>query len=901
MNKNLLKPLLILPFLFLLPSCWEEDPDPEPDPVEEPAAATVTLTPSGTLELPAEGGSAEVRVKVSTSYYKWSKSKVDWMTIASDKTETKYNKLVVTAQPNATGATRSTSITVWASIDGDSKDAEATLKIVQKSTDTGATEPNAISVSCSIDFGSSSVSAKGCELLTLTGTTILDGNNPGSVQVLSDNHTPCLTLLCGKDGEVLMMARDIYSDGGKLELNARSTALAYVTAHPLFAPVKGVMPFGELKSMILGSPLYSAFESQIAKAIKAGKPIFDSSNKALIGALEDLMNNLCVDASAKPATKATSVEGLTGVGHLNVWVEGKTLKVQNPGIAPMYEGFVYDSDGNEVGRLDVPAGNDYGITDIVFRRDITGNEVAGFSLAGCEGQYNFFFTRDTQNARMDFAVRWFCSSLDILGAGLSTAEMQSLRGAVLQFIAVRAAALEQMLFSGTYTYGELIEFTYNFIQDFLASPYFLELCQGAAAKALQASAAKLSKVVTIYCALRGSTNVIARYYSMIDSPHTVEFCLCSSGSLPLFPCGYVKLELISGDRQADVSRKWLDEPIKVKVDPGNNDNAPNYFIVRFTVHSGEGVVAMSEVYTDYKLEAKTYWMLGQECFMQILKVEVLDPATGGVISEEPLYVTAFATDVEDDDPQNTIPESLQGEWVEALSSADKAAGKKPIEIKLTKNTASYYDPNKPDLTFNGFSVWYEEDVSWHGGHWGGCIFFTDEEDMEGGLKNARFLMGVSEYSGFMDVGLLYGYKENEPGCSATFIPKDWDDHWIIDSWEGVSWKDSASGRVDNIYINIYYLSDYHAPDQPILASLYDYHEKIPSFQDVEVRIVRTSDTSADLYFVEDGALFMKDVHYVPMGYTDHDWQVGDGDLITISNLMNVYSGLKMWNSFIPDF
>jgi hypothetical protein len=294
-------------------------------------------------------------------------------------------------------------------------------------------------------------------------------------------------------------------------------------------------------------------------------------------------------------------------------------------------------------------------------------------------------------------------------------------------------------------------------------------------------------------------------------------------------------------------------------------------------------------------------MLGQDCFAQDLKIEVLDPATGGVISEDPLYVTGFATDVEDD-PQNPIPEELIDEWVEALSPEEKLAGKKPIEITLTRNTASYHNPNKPDYDFDGIAVYYDSSVFWHGGEWGGCIFFRDEPDLQDGLKNARFLMGVKEYSGFMDVSLMYGYKQGEPGCDATFIPKGWDTHWLIDSWEGVSsHQETSTNKSSLIYISLYYEGDYPAPDSPILASLDDYNDKIDSFSDVEVRIERVSDTIADVYFVADNSIFMSGVHFTPMGYTDHDEQVGDGDLITISNLMGVYSGVQMWNSFIADF
>ena len=893
------RPLLVA-LLFLLPFCdipvLPDEPDPTPDPEPDPVVATVTLSPSGTMTLPAEGGSAEIRVKVNTDYYIWTKSKVDWMTISHDETETTYNKLLVTVQPNETGATRSTMITVWASADGTSKDAEATLEIVQENL----SYPS-VSVNCTIDFGTSSLSAKGCELLTMTGSASLDGNDPGAVRLRSDNNTPCVALLCGNDGEVRMMARGIFSEGGNLEINARSTALAFVTMHPLLAPVKGEMPFNEMTSMILNSPLYGDFENRVADAIKSGKPVLDPANTSITSAFEALMNEICVDASAKPVTKATNVEGLTGEGHLKVWVEGKQVYVQNPGISPMFEGYVYDSDGNEVGRIDVPAGRDYGVTDIMFRRDLHGNTPVSFNLYGYEGEYDFFFTRDSQAARIDFAVNWFCGFLDIVGAGLSSMEMNTLKETALQYVALRLNSFDQMFLSDTYSYTELIEFGYNAVQDFLASDLFLEICKGASAKAMQAVAKKLSKVVTIYCAVRGSVNVVSRYYSMMDSPHTINFCLCSTGTLPLYPCSYVKLILLSGDKQADYSQKWLDNPIHVKVDPGNNDNPPSYYIVRFTVETGGGKVSVSEVCTDEKLEARTYWMLGQDCFAQDLKIEVLDPATGGVISEEPLYVTGFAKDVEDD-PQNPIPEELIDEWVEALSPEEKLAGKKPIEITLTRNTASYHNPNKPDYDFDGIAVYYNSSVSWQGGEWGGCIFFRDEPDLEEGLNDARFLMGVKEYSGFMDVSLMYGYKPGESGCDATFIPKGWDTHWLIDYWEGVSYhQETPPYNTALIYISLYYEGDYPAPDSPILASLYDYNNKIDSFNDVEVRIEPVSDTIADVYFVADNSIFMSGVHFTPMGYTDHDEQVGDGDLITISNLMGVYSNLQMWNSFIADF
>ena len=78
---------LLFIFVFLLSSaCGEllEEPKQEPEtPTEKPDTPSVSTIPSGTLEFPADGGTAEIRIVVNTTHYRCTIAQMESLTLAS--------------------------------------------------------------------------------------------------------------------------------------------------------------------------------------------------------------------------------------------------------------------------------------------------------------------------------------------------------------------------------------------------------------------------------------------------------------------------------------------------------------------------------------------------------------------------------------------------------------------------------------------------------------------------------------------------------------------------------------------------------------------------------------------------------------------------------------------------
>lgn len=688
---------------LLLASCEKEptvEPDPQPDP--QPTAPYISVSPNGTVSFPSEGGDVKFTINTNLGTFGYSFSKRDWMRAAFDQSDGK-DCVVITLQANTSGEERSNDVTFYAAREsGGEREAEVKVKVVQAPMAGGGVPK--VETSVQVDFGGGSQSVAGCEILTSAGSFTASGNGAVPVSVLIAGGIPQPTLVCNAKGDVVLMARDIRTSATDITVDVRSSALAMVTMYPLFAPVLGESEFGQLKEMIMGASSYAAFEKQVADVVKAGKPLFDTANKNLNAALETLLNEVCLSPDTKPLTKVANVGGIEGEGPFKVEVNGKRVSISNCGLTPMYEGAVYDPDDNKVADLNIPAGEDYGLTSLYFRY---GNMKYGdpvvfdFSNLSPEGEYLLYFSRLTTSAKVDLAVNVMCNFLDVLGAKLSCAQMKTLQGAIAQYLVARGMALVQMLADGKATFGEIIEAVSAAMLDFVQSEYFIKVAEGTTAAAIQAACKKLSLSVTIYCGVRGGANALGRTYCLIESPGEISFCLCHVGKQPLSSCSYVTVELVSGDKQKDVSQKWLDDPIVVKVKTGNNTNPAPYFIVRFTVLDGGGQVSETEVYTDDDLQASTWWMLGQECETQVLVVDVLDPVTRGVISEEHLFVSATATDINLN--KAPIPMEMQGEW--RWTREDKEM--KPIEITLTEHTATFRNLEDPRYDFTGISVWFE--------------------------------------------------------------------------------------------------------------------------------------------------------------------------------------------------
>ena len=673
-------------------------PTPPPDPEPETPSYTITVTPGGTVDIPAEGGSQEFSIKTNAPYYGYSFPKRDWMKASID---TDRMVIVINFTVNDSGAERSNEVTFY----GKEKNADEYLvtqkvTVVQPAKSSGTDNPgggpdnpgeNAISVN--IDFGDSSLSAQGCEVLTAMGAYAA-GSSSASVDMLDNADVPQIAMLCNQSGDVLLVSRDLCSSGAGITLDVRSSALAYVTLHPLFGLVHDKDGFEQLKEAIVGAPSFNSFEQKVASVIKSGKPLFDPSNTSFNKALETLLDE--VYYSQEKPTKATNVAGLEGEGDFKVGVDGKRISIYPYYLSPMYSGAILDCYENQVAEFNIPAGSSYGVTDVFYRESMKYGDPVVFDFSGFrpsyEGEYLFRFSRDTEDARLDYFIRCLSDQLDILGCLPSEATM-TIKDFLMTTTSWTTVSLAD---DDAISLQEVSELVYTLTIEFLRTDKAAKL-YGSKARVLD-MVNKVYVAQKVYTGLRGTANQMTRIYFYARCPHEISFCLCNVGTLPLYPCSYVTLEAISGDGQEGHTNEMLDEELVVRVNPGNNDNPPPYYLVAFKVKSGGGSLTEHIVMTDANLKAATRWKLGPESEHQIVTVEVLDPTSHGVISKN--TVTFYATNT---DLSKEIARELRGVW--RVSSEE--VHKKPVKIILGKSAATFEDPSNPQRNVTGMPVWSE--------------------------------------------------------------------------------------------------------------------------------------------------------------------------------------------------
>lgn len=754
-KNNYLFIATLLAMIFTFAACTPEDLLDIFDDDDDKTEYTLSISPNGTVTFPAEGGSVEFKVTTNAGYYGRSINNADWITAEFDKSKS-YNCIVITAEANTTNQERSTVVTFYAQVEQDGKHVkEEKVTLVQPAATSG--ELPSMTLRGTLDFGTS-INTTGYTVLTILDAQNVDGNS-FSAKTIPSSALPQPLLVCDASGDVVMMSREPYAEGDQAKVDARSTALAVATMFPLFAPVSGSYEFKSMKTMLLGAQKWNAFEGEVGKLIRAKKPIWDEHNTGMVNALNDLFDEVCVEKSVYPLTRAeqpTQVSGATNERPFKMEISGHKVHFYNYALTPMYEGKLYhvlDMD-DPVGSLNIPSGASYGLTDIFFRwGEFKWTKAATFdfdtlpSSAG-EGQFLFSFSRMTTTAKVDFMVNFFGDMLDIVGAGYGTIGTATLKRAIEKWLVQRGMALTQLVMSGKWTKLELAEAVYAAILDFLGSKEFVEVCGIAASSSALAVVKKLSPVTTIYCLVRGSANTLMRTHYCLNAPQQVDIDLCYQVAFPLNACNWVTLEIVSGNNQQGLSNEYLKDPVRIRVNTQGVENASTSYYLRFSVLDGSGGEPMDEQEFTIDLEAKTYWKLGDKMREQHMIVEALDFATGQVVSAQPLELTAVATDI-DETTKASIPEVLQGKWVqkEGTYTGD------PIELDIHKYKASFHDPNNSHLDFTSKDVWYKPEVFFDGGMYN-MVYFDVKDSSTGQYK--IFLKGTSVSGSTLYVTDMYG-------------------------------------------------------------------------------------------------------------------------------------------------
>ena len=497
-----------------------------------------------------------------------------------------------------------------------------------------------LSSSAKIDFGTNSISADGCSVMTLLGTTPLDGEEGTSVDLIYGTDAPQLSAVVDKSGKVRLLNRSI--PGSTTTYNAHTTALACVTMHPLFAPVKGKSNFEKLVKEIEQNDKFKRFEDYVASNIASGEEPLSVKNGQIKQVLEDLINDMCYDVDEvyqEHFTRAASKITMPKAGPFDVQMKGNTAIIMSSRITPMYKGRVLNSKSEVIDEFDVPSGADYGLTNLWWDGETELFVKTDYKFDFDEvdnGEYRFEFDRKNTECICDLSVNLLCNSLDIMGLPLSKVNTDALKDAASVFIVSKAAALTSIYSDGKASTMEVMEYyMFTLVPDFIKSKAFINLVGGTVASAMGGLVGKLSAVYTVYCALRGAGNTAVRAFSALSTPWKTSFCLCKDEK-GIHSCQDF-IFTVGGYTEFEVGPGEIIIP-KVYVLPNYNDTR-RIHKVRFELVCDEGELSSTTVSIGENFEAWTVWTVGETKEVQQVRAYVVDEATGKAISDE-IWFTA---------------------------------------------------------------------------------------------------------------------------------------------------------------------------------------------------------------------------------------------------------------------
>lgn len=484
------------------------------------------------------------------------------------------------------------------------------------------------------------IDPQGCTVTTIAGEQPL---TTASFEVPTNINANVQTFVVrDADDRAVLMARRPLKRGQQVVIDAQSTAVALVTQHPLFAPVK-IADYDQVERWVTAAPHYADLLRQVELAIADGRDIYDESNDALLVAFSNVFDDLCEDLDPEHYTDSLDIIGSAAstraiydnpkVYPFHAEINGGTLTLRNTGLTPSYYGKVTTAAGAEE-AIRVPSRADYGMLDM-FRTvgEINLGPKVNYDF-GAQGEYRFHLDRTSAAAQADFYLRLGNSILSAFGLDLGEQFQLGVSQAISQALAnantgVYDPEIEPLVWMG---------FVYNAVVQQLARGSFAGHEVG---ESLRYLGTFLSGSLNWYNKVKGIGNAALRVAYSLTAPTDVNFCLCYYGG-QLSTCAEARLTKESGDAQSGYARQRLLMPLVVKVhttgDDGSQMAATSYHRVKFEVVSGGGTVSAPLASADHENNASTYWTLGTGGEQKV-KATVVDIITDKEISD-PVYFTA---------------------------------------------------------------------------------------------------------------------------------------------------------------------------------------------------------------------------------------------------------------------
>lgn len=483
-----------------------------------------------------------------------------------------------------------------------------------------------------------------CVITTITGQSDLsDGGF--NIEATSNSHAQTF-FISDSEENVYMLSRTTASRGNDVVIDVHSTVLALVTLHPLFAPLAGD-DYEALVSMIIESPCYEELYNQVLNSINSQTDLFSTENDALLIALSNMIEDLCVDIDeedysgslddlvtpTRSTTQRRAIYENPKIYPLYAEINGNVLTLRNTGLTPSYFGTVTKNDGSAQ-NIAVKAREDYGGFDLFQAMDeINLGPECNYTFASA-GEYRFHLSRTNEAATADFYLRLANCILSALGLELGSDAIQEIGNSIFRAMinagsGVNDAAIDPM---------EWVGIAYSATLEQLETGTFLN---AGVVDAVVNTGKFLLKSLNIYNKIKGSANAALRISYAITAPTELRFCLCYYQG-EVSTCTTVTLLKGDGDGQNGYPKQRLLTPLTVYVAAYDEDGYPvqpgNYHRVKFEVVSGGGSVSNEYTSVDQNYQAATYWTLGEEG-EQTVRAVVVDMITDAEISE-PVYFNA---------------------------------------------------------------------------------------------------------------------------------------------------------------------------------------------------------------------------------------------------------------------
>ena len=498
----------------------------------------------------------------------------------------------------------------------------------------------------------------GLKILTLDGEVNPGSNGKGRV-VIYEGEMPQIIMLTDANDELLLMARGSFKEGESKELSARSTAIALVTMHPALSGTKSHV-YKQLEELVTGSPSFNELEETIAESVRSGCSFTDTGNAVLTTVLNKVFEQVVATGEDELVggelpyddpgeiefdytyTRAVQPEGSTtiagiNVGPFNVTTSGSTVYFMNYALTPLYSGTISHHGTEE--NFDIPSGEDRGIG---FYFDNTENSNTASYTFQQEGEYQFYFDKNTAESYLDQSRHSVCCVLDVLGLPLDREWIMKTATDMVRFMTARGMDITSLLTNPDTTPWDVVKTVGLGAVDYIKEGYLEKILVQMGAKQVlaqmtQTVVKKLMGLYTLYQACNGGINAVMRITLRIDSPDIVSFGLYYYQG-KITSATKASLKIYSGNGQEGLIGRRLNEPVCVKVTTTGSDGsellASNFHKVKFVAEADNGTVREEIVSTDPFGYAQTHWTLDQKnTGIQYLKATVIDIVTNEEISE----------------------------------------------------------------------------------------------------------------------------------------------------------------------------------------------------------------------------------------------------------------------------